>query len=67
MTRRDLCELCNKRKRFFVPVSEASVDEKLTGLQNIKLTANDSVMEYSNEFQGLAKELQAAGHQISER
>lgn len=66
MTCRDPCELWNKLKKLFLSVSEASIDAKLTRLQNIKMTAKDSVLEYPNRSEGLVTELQKAQNQILE-
>ena len=56
----------NTLKSTFQKVSEASVDAKLTKLQNLQMNADEKVVEYGNRLDMLVNELASTGHKVSE-
>ena len=66
MTLRDPAEVWNTLKSTFQKVSEASVDAKLTRLQNLQMNADEKVVEYANRLDMLVNELASTGHKVSE-
>lgn len=58
-------EAWNKLRTMFQAVSEASIDAKLTKLQNIQMKKGEKVIEYSNRVEELVSELESAGHPTS--
>lgn len=58
-------EAWNKLRTMFQAVSEASIDAKLTKLQNIQMAKGEKVIEYSNRVEELVSELESAGHHTS--
>lgn len=66
MTLRDPTSVWKRLNQTFHAVSKASIDDKLTKFQSIKMKQSESVMEYANRTQNILDDLTAAGQFISD-
>lgn len=64
MTLRKPEEVSGTLRNTFQAVLEASIDAKLTKLQQIRMDGSEPVMKYSNLIHSLLNELIAADHTI---
>ena len=59
-------EVWKTLKVTYQMVSEASIDAKLSALQEIGMATSESILEYSNRIKTLTNELLAIGHRVSD-